>query len=113
MASDVVFTAEDPWYTSSQSWYRIVELAMDDLHAPAREEYKRYVSAPPGIDFTALPDDKSAEVARWLAGAIEKTLAATTENDRSHAHLQELARKLQSEIQARQPGGRTHPPGQA
>jgi hypothetical protein len=114
MAADVVFTAEDPWYTNSQSWYGIVEFAMRGLQAAAREEYRRYVSAPLGIDFTALPDDKAAEVARWLCGAIENILAATApDNDRSHAHLQELARKLHCEIQARDPGGSTHPPGQA
>ena len=85
---------------------------MSGLEAPAREEYRRYVSAPLGIDFTSLPDDKSAEVARWLSGAIERILAATArENDRSRAHMQELARKLHSEIQVREPGGSTHSSG--
>ena len=109
MAADVVFTAEDPWYTSSESWYGILEFAMSDLQPPTREEYKRYVSAPLGIDFTSLPDDKSVEVARWFSGVIERMLAATTwENERSLAHMQELARKLHSEIQVREPGDSTH-----
>ena len=34
--------------------------------APVQEEYKQYVSAPLGIDFTSLPDDKSVEVARLI-----------------------------------------------
>jgi hypothetical protein len=106
MAADVVFTAEDPWYTSSESWYGILEFAMDDREAPVQEEYKRYVSAPLGIDFTSLPDDKSVEVARWLWGIIERMLAANTwENERSRAHMEELTRKLHSEIQIREPGG--------
>ena len=109
MAADVVFTAEDPWYTSSESWYGIVEFAMSDLEAPAREAYRRYVIAPPGIDFTSLPDDKSVEAARWLSGVIERMLGAGTwENERSRAHMQELTRKLHSEMQVRDPGGSTH-----
>ena len=51
---------------------------MSGLEAPAREEYKRYVSAPPGIDFTFLPDGKAAEIARWLGNAVEEILAART-----------------------------------
>ena len=106
MAADVVFTAEDPWYTNSESWYGIVEFAMSDLEAPAREEYRGYVIAPLGIDFTCLPDDESVEVARWLSGAIERMLAAgTRDGERSRAHLRELGRRLHSEIQVRQPGG--------
>ncbi len=112
MAADVVFTAEDPWYTSSESWYGILEFAMTGLEAPAQEEYKRYVSAPLGIDFTSLPDDKSVEVARWFSDVIERMLASTTwENERSRTHMQELARKLHSEIQIREPGGSTHSSG--
>jgi hypothetical protein len=107
MAADVVFTAEDPWYTNSESWYGIVESAMSGLEAPAREEYRQHVIAPLGIDFTSLPDDKSVEVAWWLSGAIERMLAAGTRDDeRSRAQLRELARRLHSEIQLRQPGGR-------
>jgi hypothetical protein len=102
MAADVVFTAEDPWYTSSESWYGILEFAMSDLEAPTQEEYGRYVSAPLGIDFTSLPDDKAVEVARWVSGVIERMLAARTwENEHSLAHMQELTRKLHSEIQVR------------
>jgi hypothetical protein len=109
MAADVVFTAEDPWYTSSESWYTILEFAMSDLQPPAREEYKRYVSAPLGIDFTSLPDDKSVEVACWFTGVIERMLAeGMWESERSRAHMQELARKLHSEMQVREPGGSTH-----
>ena len=105
MAADVVFTTEDPWYTSSESWYGILEFAMSDLEVPVQEEYKRYVSAPLGIDFTSLPDDKSVEIARWFSGVIERMLAAGTwGNDRSSAHLQDLIRKLHSEIQVREPG---------
>jgi hypothetical protein len=105
MAADVVFTAEDPWYTSSESWYGILEFAMSDCGAPVEEEYKQYVSAPLGIDFTSLPDDKSVEVARWFFGIIERMLAAGKwENERSRAHMQELIRKLHSEIQVRGPG---------
>lgn len=63
MAADVVFTAEDPWYTSSQSWYGIVEFARSDPEPPFRQEHERYVSASPGIDFPSLPDDKPAAVA--------------------------------------------------
>jgi hypothetical protein len=112
MAADVVFTAEDPWYTSSESWYRILEFAMSDLEAPFHEEYKRYVSAPLGIDFTSLPDDKSVEVARWFSGVIDRMLAARTwEEERSRAHMQELTRKLHSEIQVREPGGSTRSSG--
>lgn len=106
MAADVVFTAEDPWYTSSESWYGILEYAMSDLEAPTREEYGRYVSAPLGIDFTSLPDDKAAEVARWLGRIVESMLAAGTwESERSRAHMQELTRKLNSELQVREAGG--------
>jgi hypothetical protein len=106
MAADVVFTAEDPWYTNSQSWHGIVEFAMSGLAAPAREEYRQHVTAPLGTDFTSLPDDKSVEVARWLSGAIERMLAAGTPGDeRSRDCLRELARRLHSEIQVRQPGG--------
>src|ERR1700733_10585111 len=106
MAADVVFTEDNPWYTSSESWYGILEFAMSGLEAPAQEEYKRYVSAPLGIDFTSLPDDKSVEVARWFSGVIERMLAAATwENERSRAHMQELARKLHAEIQVRESGG--------
>ena len=105
MAADVVFTAEGPWYTSSESWYGILEFAMSDPETPVQEEYRRYVSAPLGIDFTSLPDDKSVEVARWISGVIERMLAAGTwENERSRAHMQELIRKLNSEIQVREPG---------
>jgi hypothetical protein len=112
MAADVVFTAEEPWYTSSESWYGILEFAMGDLEASVQEEYKRYVSAPLGIDFTSLPDAKSVEVAGWFSGVIERMLAANTwENERSRAHMQELARKLHSEIQVRGPGDSTHSPG--
>src|SRR6202050_3249261 len=106
MAADVVFTAEDPWYTSSQSWYGIVELAMSGLAAHAREEYRQHVIAPLGIDFTSLPDDKAVELARWLSGVIERMLGAgTREDERSRAHTRELARRLHCEIQVRKPGG--------
>lgn len=112
MAADVVFTAEDPWYTSSESWHGILEFAMSDLEAPIQEEYKRYVSAPLGIDFTSLPDDKSVEVARWFSGVIERMLAAGTwENERSRAHMQELTRRLHSEIQIRETGSSTRSSG--
>jgi hypothetical protein len=111
MAADVVFSAEDPWYTNSESWYRILEFAMSDLAAPVKEEYERYVRAPLGIDFTTMPDDKSAEVARWLSGVIERMLAARAwEDERSLAHLRELTRKLHSEVQVRECGGRTRVP---
>ena len=106
MAADVVFTAEDPWYTNSSSWHGILEFAMSNLGASARDEYKGYVTAPLGIDFPALPDDKSVEVARWFSCVIERMLAARTwEDERSRAHMQELTRKLHSEIQVREPGG--------
>ena len=106
MAADVVFTAEDPWYTSSQSWYGIMEFAMSGLEAPAREEYRGYGVAPLGTGFTSLPADKAVEVARWLSGVIETMLAARTwADERSRARMQELARKLRAEIQARESGG--------
>jgi hypothetical protein len=106
MAADVVFTAEDPWYTSSQSWYGIAGFAMSGLAAPAREQYRQHVIAPLGTGFTSLPDDKSAGVARWLSGATGRMLAAgTPDGGRSRAHLRELARRRQSEIQLREPGG--------
>jgi hypothetical protein len=106
MAADVVFTAEDPWYTNSGSWHGIVEFAMSGLEAPAREEYRQYAVAPLGIDFTCLPDDKSVEVARWLSAAIGRMLAAGTfDDERSRAHVRELARRLHCEIQLREPGG--------
>jgi hypothetical protein len=106
MAADVVFTAEDPWYTSSESWYGILEFAMSDLEAPLQKEYKQYISAPLGIDFTSLSDGKSVEVARWFSGVVERMLAARIwEDERSRAHMQELTRKLHSEIQVREPGG--------
>jgi len=85
---------------------------MSDLEASVQEEYELYVSAPLGIDFTTLPDDKSVEVARWLSGAIERMMAAGTwEDERSLAHLQELTRKLHSEVQVRESGGRTRSSG--
>jgi hypothetical protein len=102
MAADVVFTAEDPWYTSSESWYEISEFALGGLEGRTREEYEGLVSGPLGIDFTFLSDDKAVEVARWLSGALEKMLAAGTwEDERSRAFIEELARKLRSEIHAR------------
>jgi hypothetical protein len=107
MAADVVFTAEGPWYTNSASWFGILEFGMSDLETPVQEEYKRYVSGPLGIDFTTLPDDKSVEVARWLSDVIERMVAAGTwEDGRSMAHLKELTRKLHSEVQVREHGGR-------
>jgi hypothetical protein len=85
-----------------------LEFAMSDLEPPVQEEYKRYVSSPLGIDFTSLPDDKSVEVALWLSDVIERMVAARTwEDERSLAHLRELTRKLHSEAQVREPGGRT------
>lgn len=112
MAADVVFTAEDPWYTNSESWYGILEFAMSGLEGPAREEYARYAVAPLGIDFTSLPDDKSAEVARWLSGTVGRMLAAgPPEGERGRAHLEELARKLHSEIRLRTRGGSTRSSG--
>ena len=113
MAADVVFTAEDPWFTSSESWYGLLEFAMSDLEAPVQEEYNGYGGAPLGIDFTSLSDEKSVEVAQWFSGAIERMLAASRwEDERSRAHMQELIRKLHSEIQVRVPGGSTSVPGQ-
>ena len=44
-----------------------MEFAMSDLEASVQGEYKLYASAPLGVDFTTLPDDKSVEVARWLS----------------------------------------------
>jgi len=112
MAADVVFTCEDPWYTSSESWHGILEFAMSDLEAPVQEEYKRYLSAPLGIDFTSLSDDRSVEVAQWFAGVIERMLAAGRwESERSRAHMQELTRKLHSEIEIRDTGGNTRSSG--
>jgi len=102
MAADVVFTAEDPWYTSSESWYEISGFALKELDEPVREEYKRYIGPPLGIDFTSLPDDKSVEVARWLSRSVTQMLAAGTwEDERSRAFIEELMRKLRSEIQVR------------
>jgi hypothetical protein len=81
---------------------------MSDVEALVQEEYKRYASAPLGIDFTSLSDDKSVEVARWFSGVLERMLAARTwEDARSRAHIQELTRKLHSEIQVRESGGST------
>lgn len=111
MAADVVFTAEDPWYTNSGSWHAILEFARGDPDFPLREEYERYVSAPLGIDFTSLPDAKAAKVARWLCGVTGKMLAAGQwQTGLSQAHMRELARRLQSEIQVRIPAGTAPPP---
>jgi hypothetical protein len=112
MAADVVFTAEGPWYTSSKSWHEILEFAKGGPGAPVQEQYEQYVSAPLGIDFTSLPDGKSVEVARWLSGVIERMLTSRMwENERSLAHMQELTRKLRSEMQVREPGGTARSPG--
>jgi hypothetical protein len=112
MAADVVFTAEGPWYTNSALWYRILDFAMSELETPVQEEYKWYVTGPLGIDFTSLPDDKSVEVARWLSDVIERMLSiGTWEDERSLAHLRELARKLRSEVEVRELGDRARSSG--
>lgn len=116
MAADVVFTTGEPWYTNSESWHRIAGFALSGLEGPSREEYARYVSAPPGIDFPSLPAGKPAEVARWLCRAVEAMLAVNTwEDTRSQTHVRELARRLHSEIEAEEPEGspRTSPPDPA
>lgn len=106
MAADVVFTAEDPWYTNSASWHTILEFASAGPEAAGREELKGHMTAPLGLDFTSMPDGESAQVARWLSGVIERMLAAEVwDSERSRAHMWELARKLHAEAEIREPGG--------
>jgi hypothetical protein len=102
MAADVVFTADSPWYTNSYSWHGIMEHALRDLDESARGEYARHVNVL-GVDFTFLPDAKAVEVARWLSGVIGRMLAEGEigAGERGRAHVEELLRKLHSEMQVR------------
>ena len=106
MAADVVFTAESPWYTNSNTWKRITEYAASCQGGPVQEDYHSHLDAL-GVDFTFLPDSTAAEVAGWLSAVIEGMLAegemGRSEADRAHAR--ELIRKLHSEVQARDRNG--------
>jgi hypothetical protein len=103
MAADVVFTDGKTWFTNSYTWNQILEHAMGGLSESLKDEYEWYVNVI-GLDFTLVPDEKIAEIANWLAGVVEDLLrdpAPKWTSDTDRRHMEDLAKRLRGEAQAK------------